>query len=76
MDQRHDPLSLDQVSLNGKVYGAEIWDTVASNYFVVNYNKEIFEEQGLSVPKTYAEFKDICLKLKDAGINPIYEPIV
>ncbi len=73
--QRHDPLSLDQVSLNGKVYGAEIWDTIASNYFVVNYNKKIFEEQGLSVPKTYAEFKDICLKLKDAGINPIYEPI-
>ena len=73
--QRHDPLALDQVSLNGKVYGAEIWDIVASNYFIVNYNKQIFEEQGLSVPKTYAEFKDICLKLKDAGINPIYEPI-
>jgi len=41
--QRHDPISLDQVSLNGKVYGAEIWDTIASNYFVVNYNKKIFE---------------------------------
>jgi raffinose/stachyose/melibiose transport system substrate-binding protein len=73
--KRHDPLALEQVSLNGKVYGAEIWDIIASNYFVVNYNKKIFEEQGLSVPKTYAEFKDICLKLKDAGINPIYEPI-
>jgi raffinose/stachyose/melibiose transport system substrate-binding protein len=73
--QRHDPISLDQVSLDGKVYGAEIWDTIASNYFVVTYNKQIFEEQGLSVPATYAEFKDICLKLKDAGINPIYQPI-
>jgi raffinose/stachyose/melibiose transport system substrate-binding protein len=73
--QRHDPLSLDQVSLDGKVYGAEIWDTIASNYFVVIYSKQIFEEQGLSVPKTYAEFKDVCLKLKDAGINPVYEPI-
>jgi raffinose/stachyose/melibiose transport system substrate-binding protein len=73
--QRHEPLSLDMVSLNGKVYGAEIWDTIASNYFIVNYNKQIFEEQGLSVPTTYAEFKDICLKLKDAGINPIYQPI-
>lgn len=72
---RHDPLALDQVSLNGKVYGAEIWDVVASNYFVVNYNKAIFAAQGLSAPKTYAEFKDICLKLKDAGINPIYQPI-
>ncbi|MCB0152521.1 MAG: carbohydrate ABC transporter substrate-binding protein, partial [Caldilineaceae bacterium] len=72
---RHEPLSLDMVSLNGKVYGAEIWDTVASNYFLVVYNKQIFEEQGLSVPTSYAEFKDVCLKLKDAGISPLYEPI-
>lgn len=73
--KRHDPLALDMVSLDGKVYGAEIWDTIASNYFIVTYNKDIFEKQGLSVPKTYAEFKDICVKLKDAGINPIYEPM-
>jgi raffinose/stachyose/melibiose transport system substrate-binding protein len=72
---RHDPLSLEMVSLNGKVYGAEIWDTIASNYFIVVYNKDIFAEQGLSVPSTYAEFKDVCLALKDAGINPIYQPI-
>jgi len=72
---RHDPLSLDMVSLNGKVYGIEIWDTIASNYFIVNYNKTVFEENGLSVPKTYAEFKDICVKLMDAGIQPIYEPV-
>jgi raffinose/stachyose/melibiose transport system substrate-binding protein len=43
---RHDPLALDMVSLDGKVYGAEIWDTIASNYFVVVYNKAIFAEQG------------------------------
>lgn len=72
---RHEPLSLDMVSLNGKVYGAEIWDTIASNYFTVVYNKDIFEQQGLEVPGTYAEFKDVCQKLLDAGINPIYEPI-
>lgn len=73
--QRHDPLSLDMVSLDGKVYGQEIWDTIASNYFVIVYNKQIFADQGLSVPTSYAEFKDVCLKLKDAGINPIYQPI-
>lgn len=49
-------------------------DTIVSNYFVV-YNKDIFEQQGLGDPSTYAEFKDVCLKLLDAGINPIYEPI-
>ena len=72
---RHDPLALEMVSLNGKVYGAEIWDVIASNYFVVVYNKEIFAEQGLSVPTSYAEFKDSCQTLMDAGINPLYEPI-
>jgi hypothetical protein len=41
---RHDPLSLEMVSLNGKVYGAEIWDTIASNYFIVVYNKDIFAD--------------------------------
>lgn len=72
---RHDPLSLEMVSLNGKVYGATIWDTIASNYFIVNYNKQIFEEYGLSVPSTYQEFKDICLRLLETDIIPIYEPI-
>lgn len=73
--KRHDPLALDQVSLNGKVYGIEIWDTIASNYFVINYNREIFQKLGISVPQSYAEFKAACEKIKAAGIVPIYEPI-
>ncbi|MBB6733258.1 extracellular solute-binding protein [Cohnella zeiphila] len=71
--KREDPLSLDQLSLNGKVYAQTIWDTSSS--FVVVYNKKIFADQGLTVPKTYAEFKDLCLKLQKAGIIPLYEPI-
>jgi raffinose/stachyose/melibiose transport system substrate-binding protein len=73
--KRHDPLALDQVSLNGKVYAAEIWDIVGNNYWVMVYNKDIFQQLGLSVPKTYAEFKAACDKIKAAGITPIYEPI-
>ena len=73
--KRMDPNALDQVSLNGKVYGTEIWDIVASNYWVVNYNKDIFTKLGISVPKTYDEFKAACEKIKAAGITPIYEPI-
>ena len=73
--KRMDPLSLDQVSLNGKVYGAEIWDTIASNYFVINYNKTIFAKLNISVPTTFDEFKAACEKIKAAGIVPIYEPI-
>ena len=73
--KRMDPNALDQISLNGKVYGTEIWDIVASNYFVVNYNKDIFTKLGISVPKTYNDFKAACDKIKAAGITPIYEPI-
>jgi raffinose/stachyose/melibiose transport system substrate-binding protein len=73
--KRMDPNALDQISLNGKVYGTEIWDIVASNYWVVNYNKDIFKKLGISVPKTYDEFKAACEKIKAAGITPIYEPI-
>ena len=62
------------VSLDGKVYGAEIWDIVASNYFVVNYNKEIFEDLGLSVPRPPPSSRPPA-SLKAAGINPVYEPI-
>jgi raffinose/stachyose/melibiose transport system substrate-binding protein len=73
--QRIDPNALDQVSLNGKVYGTEIWDIIASNYFIVNYNKAIFDKLGIKVPTTYDEFKAACDKIKAAGITPIYEPI-
>lgn len=73
--KRHDPLALDMLTLNGKVYGAEIWDIVAANYFIVNYNKDIFAKLNLSVPKTYAEFKAVCEAIKAAGITPVYEPV-
>jgi raffinose/stachyose/melibiose transport system substrate-binding protein len=72
---RIDPAALDQSSLNGKVYGAEIWDIVASNYFVTVYNKSIFEQVGIAVPKSFAEVKEACTKLIAAGITPFYEPV-
>ena len=72
---RIDPAALDQSSLDGKVYGAEIWDIVASNYFVTIYNKDIFSQLGIAVPKTFAEFAAACETIKGAGITPIYEPI-
>jgi len=72
---RIDPAALDQSSLDGKVYGAEIWDIIGSNYFVTVYNKDIFQQLGISVPKTFDEFAAACTTIKAAGITPIYEPI-
>lgn len=71
--KREDPLSIDQLSLNGKVYAQTIWDTGSS--FVIVYNKQIFEKLGLSIPKTYEEFKAVCKAISDSGVTPIYEPI-
>ncbi|HEX2913771.1 MAG TPA: extracellular solute-binding protein [Chloroflexia bacterium] len=72
--KREDPISVNETTLNGKVYGQTVWD-VKGGTFVVNYSKKIFQQLGLSVPKTYAEFKEICQKILAAGITPIYEPV-
>jgi raffinose/stachyose/melibiose transport system substrate-binding protein len=71
---RMNPLSVDQVSLDGVVYGLTIWDTLGGTWVIV-YNKDIFAEFNLNIPTTYAEFSALNQTLLEAGINPIYEPI-
>ncbi len=68
-----DPLVAAQATVNGKLYGLTLWATTATTW-VVNYNKAIFDEHGLSVPTTYGDFKAACQTLLDAGIQPIFEP--
>jgi raffinose/stachyose/melibiose transport system substrate-binding protein len=70
-----DPVVADQSSLDGKLYGAEVWDVVAANYWVMVYNKDIFAQNNLSVPKTFDEFEKVCDTLKGKGITPVYEPV-
>lgn len=73
--KREDPNALAQATVNGKVYGQEIWD-IYSGYWVIVYNKDIFQTVGItSVPATYNDFVADCAKIKAAGITPIYEPI-
>ena len=69
-----DPLVAAQSTVGGKLYGLTYWDTLGTSW-VVNYNKAIFDKYSLSEPKTYAEFKDLCQKLKDNGVQPLFEPI-
>lgn len=40
---------------------------------VVWYNKEIFDDLGLSVPATWDEFMDVMAKIKASGVTPIVE---
>jgi len=72
--QTEDPQVLDQSTVNGKVYGQTVWNTLGTTW-VVNYNKDIFAKLNLSVPTTYTEFKSACEKIKASGITPIYEPM-
>ncbi|MGE5613820.1 MAG: ABC transporter substrate-binding protein [Bacillota bacterium] len=69
--QRMDPLVAEQLTVNGKLYGMCINDN--SGVWGIAYNKTIFENLGLNIPTTYDEFKDVCQKILDAGITPIYE---
>lgn len=67
---RMDENVLPSVSYDDSVYG--ITFPGKKMYFYV-YNKEIFENLGLEIPTTYNEFKDVCQKIKDSGLTPIYE---
>lgn len=70
---RMDPLVKEQLTTNNKTYGLMIYDVTP--VYPVLYNKKIFATLNLQVPKTYAEFKNVCQKIKDSGVTPIYEPV-
>ena len=55
------------MTIDGKKWG------VPYTYYQwgVYYRQDIFEEQGIDIPTTWAEFLDACAKLKSAGITPI-----
>ena len=55
--------TLENVKIDDKVYGIPL-DVMAN---AVLYNKDIFEELQLDIPKTYTEFMDVCSKLDEAG---------
>ncbi len=54
-------------SYDGKVYGVAQGVSILGTY----YNKNMFEENGLTVPTTWDEFLNCCEVLKNAGITPI-----
>ncbi|HWT73245.1 MAG TPA: ABC transporter substrate-binding protein [Mobilitalea sp.] len=67
---RMDPIVLDGISVNDKVYGIQFNGVRRSVFF---YNKDIFSKLKLEIPTTYDEFKQVCQTIKDSGVTPIYE---
>lgn len=66
-----DPLAAAELTVDGAIYGQPIQDV--SSVWAMAYNKQIFSDLGLSIPTNYAEFKQVCDKIKAAGKTPIYE---
>lgn len=58
------------VSADGKVYGVPV---SSSNVGGIIYNKGVYEELNLSVPKTWDEFMDNCEKCKQAGYDAVLQ---
>lgn len=55
------------VTMDGKVTGIPVENTAMG----LIYNKQIFAEYGLSVPKTFSEFKSVCETLMANDIVPV-----
>ena len=69
--QNVEPAAAFELSVDGKLYGQPIQDVSA--VWAVAYNRQIFEDLGLEIPTDYASFCDVCDKLLEADIIPIYE---
>lgn len=56
------------VSTDKGVYGVPVQSAGAGGFF---YNIKVYQQLGLQVPKTWAEFLANCEKIKAAGIVPV-----
>lgn len=59
----------DQFTVEGKQYCVPF--NVA--YWAVYYNKKIFAEHNLEIPKTWAEMEQVMKTLRDAGVTPFHQ---
>ncbi len=58
------------VTVDGKVYGVPYGTNDGGGFF---YNRKVFSDLGLSVPKTWDEFMANNAKIKKAGIDPVIQ---
>lgn len=54
---------------DGKIY---CFPNGGVNSFGIVYNKKVFDENNLEIPKTFTDFNKVCETLKTKGITPLY----
>ena len=70
----YDAFSAAETSIDGHNYGMAYFDNTSDYYMI--YNKKIFSKAGITeVPATYDAFVNMCQKVSDIGVIPIYEPM-
>lgn len=62
------PTVIDALEYKGKTFTLP---TGLSYYTGVYYNKQIFEDNGLTVPTTWSEWEGVVESLKGAGVTPL-----
>lgn len=62
------PDTAPSFSYDGHVYAMPMY----KSYWVIFYNKKIYDDLGLSVPTTWDEFIGNAQAIKDAGITPFF----
>jgi ABC-type sugar transport system, periplasmic component len=67
---RMDSSVLPSITYDKKVYGITFQ---GKKIWVYSYNKNLFKKLNLQIPKNYAELKNVCQKIKDAGITPMWQ---
>jgi len=72
--EAYDAFSAAETSINGRNYGMSYFDNTVDYYMV--YNKKLLEKAGVTeIPTTYGAFSDMCRKVLENGVIPIYEPM-
>ena len=70
----YDAFSAIETSIDGHNYGMAYFDNTSDYYMV--YNKKILKKAGITeVPTTYDKFINMCQKVSNIGVIPIYEPM-